>query len=157
MRKFIALGVSAISAGSIILSVGGSAVAETTTNTIVDDVCVAVPEVITSLTDAIAGYDLEAVDAAYAEAKSAAEDATEAFVVALVNYLKDVADNSANLPISTSTLQVREGQYGDALAAWSDAAIEKTNKWGELEFLTLQDSAMALLADGLACTPPVED
>ena len=121
-----------------------------------DDVCVSVPDVVGSITDAISGYDIEADQAAYDTAKSDAEDATAAFVSALVGYLKDVAANSANLPISTSTLQVRQGQYGEGLATWSKAGADLQNHWGELEFLTLQNSALAQLNDGLACTPPAE-
>lgn len=161
MRKFIALGISAITAGSILLTAGGPAAhaAETTTTTtvpktIVDDVCTAVPDVAKSVTDAIAAINVEADVATYNTKKTAAQAASSSFVSALVNYLKDTANKSSDLPISTSTLSVRQGQYGDALAAWSQAAVTRSNHFGQLEFLGVQNAALAQLGEGLGCTPP---
>ena len=162
MRKFIALGIGAISAGSILLSAAGAPAiaAETTTTTtvpktIVDDVCTAVPDVTTQVTDAIAAIDSEADSAAYDTSKSTAQDATTAFVSSLVNYLKDVASKSSNLPISTATLQVREGAYSAALADWSEAGATMAIHHGQLEFLGVQNGALSQLGEGLGCVAPV--
>lgn len=161
MRKFITIGISAIAAGSIFLTAAGpSAIAQTTTtttvpNTIVDDVCLAIPGALTSVTDAIAALAALTDEVDYAAAKSAAQTATTAFVSALVNYLQDVADQSSDLPISTSTLTVRQGQYVDALTAWGESAASKTQNWGMSELLAAQNAALAQLGVGLACPPVV--
>ena len=161
MRKFITFGISTVAAGSIFLTASGpAAIAQTTTtttvaNTIVDDVCLAVPDVTTAVTDAMAGYDIDADVANYEAKKAAALEASTTFVSALVTYLQDVADESADLPISSSALTVRQGQYGDALAAWSEAAVAAANHFGELEYLGLQNAALTQLSEGLDCTPPV--
>lgn len=161
MRKFIALGLSAVTAGSIVLTAAGPAAhAEETTpapKSIVEQVCDAVPSVGTSITDQLADLTdkLAADETAVADAKTKAQTATAAYIDAAVNYLKDTAANSADLPISTSALSVRTPQFVDAIAAWGDALTQQTQDNGMFEFLTLQNGALGQLGDGLGCVAPV--
>ncbi len=156
MKKVIALGVSALSAASLLVGVVGIPAAQAEEPpTLSEQVCDLVPETLTEIAGALstATDALAAATSAVEDTKAVLDDAVVAYVVALVDWI-DAVDTDPG--VASSKLGVMNARFGDlvnAVVAWGEALTDQFDADVAAKIANLRGSLVDRLELGLECVP----
>ena len=154
MKKLIALGVSTLSAASLVVGVVATPAAHAEeAPPLTEQVCGVVPDTLTEIAAALtAATDaLAAADTEVADTKSAVDDAITSYALALVDWIDAVDNDPGVATFKEGIMNARFGDLVTTVVAWGEALTAQFNAKVEAGIQELRTTLVEKLAAGLLC------
>jgi hypothetical protein len=151
VKKFIALGVAALSAATFVLGAAPAAHADEE-DPIIPGVCLDLPNTIIGSVAVLqqALNSAATADAAVADTRSDLNAAVASFVLAFANHLKALDGVAGVASVTQAALDAASSDVADAAAAWGQAKLDQWTAHHNLDVATVANDMNGIL-NGALC------